>query len=174
MVKAVENLLEKFIQFLNLQNEKLDNLAELGQDKKQFIILGKIKELDELIKTEAAAVNALQNLEEGRFSVQQEIASLWGKNVHEFAARELLEQVAQEYPAYRKDLEMAINRLDFNLTRLRAINSHNNDLLEHSLSYIEGLEAVINGDKAGIYSRTGQEKDETDAVRRKSLLDTRI
>ncbi len=170
----MDKLLEKFIQFLNLQNEKLDKLAELGQDKKELIILGKIKELDELIKVEAAAVNALQNLEEGRFRIQGQIASLWDRDAGDLAARELLARVAQEYPAFQQDLETAINRLDFNLTRLRAINSHNNDLLEHSLSYIEGLEAVISGDKAGIYSHTGQEKDETGIVRRKTLLDTKI
>ncbi len=171
---SVEKLLGDFIDYLNKQNQVMDSLAELGQEKKELIILGRVKDLDELIKHEGTAINELHQLEEGRFKLQKQLADNWGRDLNDFSAREILNTVRQNQPAFFNDLEQAINRLDFNLTRLRAINEHNNELLEDSLDYIGAIEASILGDKAGIYSSSGDQVDDKSAIKRKTLLDKKV
>ena len=166
----MDKLLGDFIDFLNKQNQVMDQLSQWGQDKKELIILGQVKELDELIRRESKAINELQQLEEGRFKLQKQLADKWGLDITEISAREILKRVRQNQPAFFTDLEQAVNRLDFNLTRLRAINEHNNELLEDSLDYIGAIEASILGDKAGLYSSSGDQLDEK-ISHRKSLLD---
>jgi len=166
----VDKLLGDFIDFLNKQNQVMDQLSQWGQDKKELIIQGQVKELDELIRRESKAINELQQLEEGRFRLQNQLADKWGLDITEISAREILKRVRQNQPAFFTDLEQAVNRLDFNLTRLRAINEHNNELLEDSLDYIGAIEASILGDKAGLYSSSGDQLDEK-IINRKSLLD---
>ncbi len=167
---AVDKLLEDFIDYLNKQNQVMDQLSQWGQDKKELIILGQVKELDELIRQESTAINELQQLEEGRFKLQKQLADRWGRDVKDISAREILSRVRQNQPAFFDNLELAVNRLDFNLTRLRAINEHNNELLEDSLDYVGAIEASILGDKAGLYSSSGDQLDEK-SINRKSLLD---
>ncbi|KUG02333.1 hypothetical protein ASZ90_020286 [hydrocarbon metagenome] len=166
----MDKLLGDFIDFLNKQNQVMDQLSQWGQDKKELIIQGQVKELDELIRRESKAINELQQLEEGRFRLQNQLADKWGLDITEISAREILKRVRQNQPAFFTDLEQAVNRLDFNLTRLRAINEHNNELLEDSLDYIGAIEASILGDKAGLYSSSGDQLDEK-IINRKSLLD---
>jgi len=170
----VKKLLEEFISFLNRQNQVMDSLSELGDAKKELIVLGKVKELDELIRTEGTAINELYKLEEGRFKLQKELADRWGEDVKDISASEIVKRVRDEEPAFFDELKQSINRLDFNLTRLRVINSHNTELLEDSLDYIQAIEAAIHGDKAGIYSSSGVQIDEDMASSRNNLLDKKI
>ncbi len=174
VVYSVEKLLENFIDYLNKQNQVMDSLADLGQEKKELIILGRVKELDELIKHETTAINDLQELEEGRFKLQQQLAGRWAMDLKDISAGEILARVRQNQPAFFGQLEQAINRLDFNLTRLRAINEHNNELLEDSLDYIGAIERSLLGDKAGLYSSSGDQLEEHSAANRQRLLDKKI
>ena len=51
-------------------------------------------------------------------------------------------------------------------------DSHNNELIEQSLQYIESVQAILNGDIAGTYSDKGSPVDEKSG-RQINLLDTR-
>ena len=61
--------------------------------------------------------------------------------------------------AAKEEFEEAVNRLGFNLARLKAINNHNNELIEQSFQY-RNLQAILNGDIAGTYSDKGRPVDE--------------
>jgi flagellar biosynthesis/type III secretory pathway chaperone len=65
-----------------------------------------------------------------------------------------------------------VDRLSYNLDRLKVINKHNNELIEQSLQYIESIQALLNGDIAGTYTDRGDLADEKTG-RRINLLDTR-
>jgi hypothetical protein len=83
----------------------------------------------------------------------------------------MVEWAGREYPQLQGEFEETINRLSYNLTRLKAINNHNNELIEQSLQYIETIQAILNGDIAGTYSDKGRPVDEKKG-RRVNLLDT--
>lgn len=162
----MEAVLREFVQVMGKENQTLDQIVALGEQKQQVIIGGKVAELDSLIQKESLLVANLEKLEDQRYKLQQQFS------VHGSTAGELVEWTGQEYPQLKQEFEEAINRLVFNLARLRAINNHNNELIEQSLQYIETMQAMLNGDVAGTYSDKGSPVDEKSG-RRINLLDTR-
>ncbi len=169
----MESLLTDFTRAVADLNAVLDELAELGQEKQQLIILGKVKELDTLIRKEGIVISNLEKTEGARFKLQEQIGQGWGISSEELSAREILKRAEEAYPSCYHDLEEAINRLDYNLTRLGAINVHNNELLEQSLDYIKVIETTLNGDIAGTYSSNGDQTGEG-SYALKNLLDKKI
>jgi hypothetical protein len=169
----VESLLTDFTRAVDALNTVLDELAELGQEKQQLIILGKVKELDTLIRKEGILISNLEKTEGARFKLQEQIGQSWGLSSEELSAREILKRTEETYPSCYHALEEAINRLDYNLTRLGAINVHNNELIEQSLDYIKVIETTLNGDVAGTYSSNGNQTGEG-SYALKNLLDKKI
>jgi flagellar biosynthesis/type III secretory pathway chaperone len=162
----MEAILREFVQVMDKQNQTLDQIFDLGEQKQHAIIVGQLKELDSLIQKEAGLVTNLEKLESQRFKLQQQL------DVHDCTALEMVEWAGREYPQLQGEFEETINRLSYNLTRLKAINNHNNELIEQSLQYIESVQAILNGDIAGTYSDKGSPVDEKSG-RQINLLDTR-
>jgi len=171
---VVENLLKDFISAVGRENEVLADLAEIGEQKRQYIILGEIKQLDSLIQREGIVLTNLERLEGARFKLQQELAKKWGLPIGELVAAELLKLVEEQYGNYYTELSQSIDQLDYNLTRLRAINQNNHGLLEQSLEFITTMESMIEGDVAGTYSDSGDKIDETLLRVNRNLLDKKI
>jgi hypothetical protein len=57
---------------------------------------------------------------------------------------------------------------------LKAINSHNHELIDQSLVFIGEIQSLFNGDVAGIYSDKGLQSDEFESRPRLNLLDKKI
>lgn len=169
----MEKLLDEFKTAIQRENEVLDQLVSLGEEKQRHIVLGQLKELDGLMQREGLVVANLEKLEGTRFKLQQQINQKWGRDDIQ-PATELLSRVQTEMPAQYAGLEEQINRLAYNLSRLKVINNHNHELLEQSLGYIATLEALLEGDIAGTYSDKGQQVDEDRARPRLNLLDKRV
>lgn len=170
----MEKLLKDFISAVVRENEVLDNLAEIGEQKRQYIILGEIKQLDSLIQREGIILTNLERLEGARFKLQQELAKKWGLPIDELVATEMLRRVKEQYSSYFTELSQSIEQLDYNLTRLKAINQNNHGLLEQSLEFIATMESMIEGDVAGTYSDNGDNIDETLLRVNRNLLDKKI
>lgn len=162
----MEAVLREFVQVMDKENQTLDQIIALGEEKQQVIIGGKVAELDSLIQKESLLVSSLEKLENQRYNLQRQFSD------HGSTAEELVKWTGQEYPLLKQEFEEAINRLGFNLARLKAINNHNNELIEQSLQYIETMQAMLNGDIAGTYSDKGSPVDEKSG-RQINLLDTR-
>ncbi len=170
----MEERLKSFMEMLGRENALLDSLAEIGEKKRQLIIMGEVKELDKLIQKEGIVLSNLDKQEGARFKLQQEISAAWGLKPEELAAAQLLRLVGQKYPEIYKDMQESIGRLDYNLTRLKAINSHNHNLLEQSLEFISTMESMINGDVTGVYSDRGTSVDERLDRVKNNLLDKKV
>jgi len=170
----VENLLKDFISAVGRENEVLANLAEIGEQKRQFIILGEVKQLDSLIQREGIVLTNLERLEGARFKLQQDLAKKWGIPVGELVASEMLKRVKEQHNNHFAELSQGIEQLDYNLTRLKAININNHDLLEQSLEFIATMESMIEGDVAGTYSDSGDKIDETLLRLNRNLLDKKV
>lgn len=170
----MENLLKEFIAAIGKENEILTNLAEIGEEKRQFIILGEIKQLDNLIQREGIILSNLDRLEGARFKLQQQLAQKWGIPVGELIASEMLNRVEADHSNFLAELSQAIEQLDYNMTRLKAINTNNHGLLEQSLDFIASMEGMIEGDVAGTYSGNGDQIDESLLRVNRNLLDKKI
>lgn len=170
----MEKLIGDFINTVAKENEILDNLAEFAHEKKNLVILGKVQELDSLIRKEGIMISNLERVEGARFKLQGELAGKWGVNLSEFNAPNLMTKVKENYPGFYLQLEEAISRLDYNIVRLKALNSHNDELINQSLDYINVMESMLSGDVAGTYSQKGQQTDESEARPRLNLLDKKV
>jgi len=168
----MEALLAEFTRTITTMNQIMDELAELGQQKQQLIIKGLVKELDSLLRQEGTIVFNLEQIEAARFVLQKQISEKWGIKAEELTTREILSRAEKEYPSCYHDLKNAINHLDYNLTRIKAINNHNQELIEQSLDYIKTVEALLKGDIPGTYSSQGVQNDETKYL--KNLLDKKV
>lgn len=173
-MKQVEKLLQDFIETIAKQNQVLERLAVLGQEKQELIISGKVRELDSLIQKEGITVSNLDKMEGARFKLQENLAVQLGFKAEEFSAKKLLAWVREGCPELYPALEEVINQLDYCLIRLKAINSHNHELIDQSLVFIGEIQSLFNGDIAGIYSDKGLQSDESDFRPRLNLLDKKI
>lgn len=170
----MEKLIGDFINTVAKENEILDNLAEFAQEKKHLVILGKVQELDSLIRKEGIMISNLERVEGARFKLQGELAGRWGVALNEFNAPNLMGKVKENYPGFYPRLEEVISRLDYNIVRLKALNSHNDELINQSLDYINVMESMLSGDVAGTYSQKGMQADESEARPRLNLLDKKV
>ncbi len=153
----------------------MDKLAQMGNEKTGLIVLNKIEELNQLISEEAETIKNLQQLEDRRYILHQELAAAWEQTMEDLTAQQVLIRVKKETPGLYDDLQVEINHLDYNLTRLKAINSHNNELLEQSLDFLAYMEKLIYGDKPGVYSEKGDYiENKNNKNNNKHLLDRKI
>jgi hypothetical protein len=167
----VDKLLRAFIDTINRIDHILDNLIEIAQDKQQLIILGRVQELDRLIQKEGIVVSNLEKLEGARFKLQEQIASGWGMVASELTVAVLLERLEAEYNDLYEVCQAEIQKLTYNMDRLRLINSNNNDLINQSLNYIDEIQSILYGDVAGTYSEKGLQSEEESLRPHANILD---
>ncbi|MDD3269966.1 MAG: flagellar protein FlgN [Syntrophomonadaceae bacterium] len=170
----MEKLIGDFIDTIAKENSILDSLNDYAQEKQHLIILGKVEELDSLIKKEGIVISNLDKIEGARFKLQGQLASKWGMGLKDCNASEMLAKVKAGYSGLYRQFEEVIGRLDYNMVRLKALNTHNNELINQSLDYISLMESMLSGDVAGTYSQKGLQVDERDARPRLNLLDRKI
>ncbi|QGU00436.1 hypothetical protein SYNTR_1842 [Candidatus Syntrophocurvum alkaliphilum] len=169
----MHNLLKVFIDTINKQNKIFDQLVQLAEEKRESIILGKIQELDKLIQKEGIIVSNLEKTEGARFKLQEQIASKLKLKTEQMNAEFIITALQKNNHVLYIDLKEAIERLDYNLARLRALNEENNELINQSLDYIFSMQAAIEGDIAGTYSQKGTQSDETPSRPKKNIIDTK-
>lgn len=150
----MEKLLSAFLDTIVQLNETLNKLAEMGQNKQQLIISGQVQELDKLIQKEGIIVSHLEKLEGARFKLQTEIAGYWGLAPEQLPAAAILERLKAHHHQSYDALKAEMENLKYNLDNLRSVNSHNNDLIDQSLDYIDEMQSLLYGD-IGTYSERG-------------------
>lgn len=167
----MEKELQVFLDKLQDINEVLVSILTLSKEKKEYIILSKLEELDKLMQQENFLVSKLEKLEKERFPLQQGLAENWGVNVADLSASLILEKAKDINLILYKELEEKLEYLDLYMTHLRAVNQENNELINHSLDYISEMQAMFDGDGAGIYSQKGEQEDKDKSRPRLNLID---
>lgn len=170
----MDKIIPEFIHLLIKENEAVDKLLGMSEEKQRVIILGKVQELDKIVQKEAAIVANLDKLEGARFKLQEKMASYWGIKVEELIAAVIIEKTQELLPAFQQELTQEIMHLEASISRLQLINKENNDLIGMSLEYIDTIKTMINGDGAGTYSDQGMQADESANRPAKRLLDKKI
>lgn len=165
--------IERFTNFIKQESLLLDQFIEQGRVKRTLIILNRVEELDKLIQKESVLVNSFRNLEAGRFQLQQELGGEWQAKGDELTAQALIAHIRIDDASAADELQSATDDLETRLHTLAAINDENNGLLNLALSYVNEIQAIINGDVAGTYSETGRWADETTSRPQRRILDTK-
>lgn len=170
----MDKLLPAFIDTTASINQILDTLVQIGETKQQMIILGQVQELDKLVQKEGIIVSNLEKLEGARFKLQGEIAARWGVAQTELSAAVILQRLQVEYDQYYSACKVEIERLSYNLGRIKAVNTGNNELINQSLDYIDMMQSLLGEDVAGIYTDHGRQTEEKHSHPRINLLDKKV
>ena len=150
------DLLNSFIEIIGKQNDLLEQIIKLSEDKRQAIVLGQVQELDSMVHKEGILGQELEKLESARFVLQMEIAENLGMPVTELNAGEIRRVTAEQYPQLATSLDEHLTTLERLIGKLRSSIQENNELLKMSLDYIEEMYYLLSPeDNPGLYSDKG-------------------
>lgn len=159
----MDKIIQEFIETLIKENTLLDKLLELGEEKKQIVILGKIQELDKLMQKEHVTASNLEKIENTRLKLHAQIAQRWEMPVEELTADSLIEKSQADLPLFADQLKQEIEHTETTINRLQEVNQENNELIGMSLEYIDNMQSMLIGDLAGTYSEKGTQASESNS-----------
>jgi len=164
-------VLEEFIRALEEEIEVLEGLIEMAREKKELVVLGKVKELQELLNREARALLALERTESERQRLHEALASEWGMPASDLRGEALLDKARELGEEGAGRLKELLDSLGRAVNALKFLNRENEDLIKQSVAFIQALERELTGGGAPTYSRSGDLRPESPPV---SLLDKKI
>lgn len=169
----MEEVLQRLLEVMKKEAAIIKALIDYGRLKQEYIIADNIKELDQLLPKEHMLLSNLNKWEEERLSLQGKMADYWQVKGEELTAAKFLERVKASFPFFYPGFAEVIDELTADLSFLKQLNRHNNELIEQSLQYIETVQAMLNGDSPGIYDeRTNQAQ--VSAFKRINLVDKKV
>ena len=114
------------------------------------------------------------HLETSRYKIQAQLMNCCDLSSQESTAVALLGKIPDEYRELAAVLQSEIKQLNILVKKLEAVNNHNNELIGFSLDYLSFIQAIYEGDVAGLYSNDGQPQEGKPYLPNKNLLDQRI
>lgn len=141
-----------------MENQVVTDLIDLGNTKRQVVILGDITELTEIMRRESQLLKNLEKAETQRQAESLALASLVGLKEEELTASSLIDQLKGSRLSDAIRLSEEIDNLAHNLNQLKDINQHNTVLLNQSLAFVESMEAFLTHQRETTYSEGGSVK----------------
>lgn len=165
----------KLYDLLKIEAETYRNLLSLSKSKTDVIIMGKVQELEAIVKAEQTIVSSIGKLEAERDKIvdkmvktkklEMEMFEENGKISLSTIINQMDPKQAENFKLIRKQLEKLINEL-------RCVNDKNSCLINNSLEYIEFSINLFTG--AGMagqrYGSDGILNDEG----KRNLIDVRL
>lgn len=148
-------ILDAFLRVLEEETEVLEDLIAIAREKKQLVVLGKVKELQELLNREARAVTALEKAEAERHQRHEALAQEWGGTALDLRGGQLIEKARELGLEQARELEERIESLNQAVTTLKFLNRENEDLIKQSIAFIQAVERELTGGGATTYTRSG-------------------
>lgn len=152
----MQTKIQALTDYLAQQNDILQQLIQVAEEKRHSIIVGQVEELDQCLRQENSLLSRLERLEAARFTLQQDMAARLNIPVKEITASFLLQWTGEHFPALVPVLEKELDRLQSSLSRLQEQTRENSELLKQSLNYIDEMYYLLNPeDSTGVYSEQG-------------------
>lgn len=168
----MKDALNLLLECMNRENQILHKINDLALKKREVIILGDVKELNDIIRREASLLNLLEMAEAERIRHQADLSREHGFEAGNMTAAELQETVVQKF--YR-DCEQAFAALIQSMTAsansIKRLNQENAELLNYSLAYIETIESILFGTGSSVYSPSGSVQE---GPQIRKILDKRL
>lgn len=167
----MDGIIQAYGQVLIKENQAIDKLLVLGEEKMNCIILGKVKELDKILSKEGIIAANLEKTENERIQLHAQIAERWGIAAQELTAKMLVQLSREKTMAEADLLEQQIEHMEKIIFKLQDINRQNNELIGASLEYIDNMQAMLIGEDAGTYSDKGTPANENNTRPAYRLID---
>lgn len=128
--------MENLITVLGSLCDEYDNLLELSTKKKPVIISGNLQELSKITDEEQIVASRINNLDNKRREVIQDIANVVNRDVEDLILTNIIQMLGPR-PVEQQKLAKVYDRLKSVVHRVRAVNEQNRDLIMNALEMIE-------------------------------------
>ena len=162
--------MERIISTLEKENKIYRELLSLSNEKKDYILEGKVKEIDKIVQIESSLIIEISKLEKVREATVQALAEGYGLPQENLTVSYISEKIKDPRSKILAEITDSISKT---LVDLKEINDTNGKLLEQSLEYINFSVNLINSSlepQNGVYeAKTGETTGE-----KRSLFDAKV
>lgn len=130
------SLMENLIVTLGDLCEEYENLLGLSTQKKPVIISGNLKELSKITDEEQIVASRINNLDNKRREVIQDIANVVNRDVEDLILTNII-QMLEPRPAEQQKLAKVHDRLKAVVHKVQQVNEQNKELIQSALEMIE-------------------------------------
>ncbi len=136
-------LVNELISAIEKQLGFYEDLLGLSLEKKTVIIENDTKTLEKITYLETIICNKIQKLDHTRLVLMRDIRSVLNVTDPTFTIAQLIEKL--EGQKEQEDLKKLSERVEKTLHELKAVNDHNQVLINNSLTYIDYSMNLIRG-----------------------------
>lgn len=130
------SLMDNLVEVLEIENAKYGELIELSKAKKQSIIKGDIRELEQITEKEQVVADFLQNMDRKRNSVLKDMADVLGRDFNEMTITKLIGYMEQQPKEQNRLIEIREKLLETG-KEMQRWNKRNEELLQQALEMVE-------------------------------------
>lgn len=160
---------DKLIEILEHEAGIYEDILRLSKNKTQFIVDGKVPELESMVKTEQALIVQMRELEEAREKAVEAISEELSAGPETLTVSQIIGAAEGERADRLKACQEAMKK---KLEELRGTNELNSRLLQNSLEYIDfSINLIAAADAVGNnYGDRGQ----ADGSKKKNFFDVKL
>lgn len=155
---------EKLYKILSEEYRVYEELQSLATKKQTALIENELEELAGIVEAETELMDNVDNLEEARLQLLEDIAESFTEPADELSFGDLLEELPEEKQDKFSDLREELLEL---IEELNALNEGNRQLLMEALKFNEfSLKTVIGAENNQTYSTGGKssKKDKSNRI----------
>lgn len=130
------SLMEELTDVLQKEDEQYQALIKVSTEKKDVIIAGNVKRLEELTEQEQEMTDILHQYEVKRRTVLNDMADVLGKEPESFTISTMIEALSAQ-PEEQSHLILLRDNLRRTLQEMVRINTQNQALIQQSLEMVE-------------------------------------
>ena len=129
------SLMDDLLDVIEQEEKHYRKLIGLSTDKKNAIIKGDIRTLEDITNEEQDVTSILKNLETKRSGVLADMADVLGQDAETLTVRKMID-LLEKQPNEQKKLSDLCDRLRHTLDEMSAVNEQNRVLLEQALEMV--------------------------------------
>ena len=129
------SLMDDLLDVIEQEENHYRKLIGLSTDKKDAIIKGDIRTLEDITNEEQDVTSILKNLETKRSGVLADMADVLGQDAETLTVRKMID-LLEKQPNEQKKLSDLCDRLRHTLDEMSAVNEQNRVLLEQALEMV--------------------------------------
>lgn len=130
------SLMENLITILGSLCDEYDDLLGLSTTKTPVIISGKLDELSKITDEEQIVVSRINQLDQKRYEVIQDIANVLNRDVEDLKLANII-QMLEARPSEQHNLSVVYDRLSNRVREVQRVNNQNRELLSSALELVE-------------------------------------
>lgn len=130
------SLIEELLTTLDEEIIQYEKLLKLSQEKTPVIVKGDINALTKITDDEQALVDVIARVDSKRDEITKDIANVLNKDVETLKLSVLIEILSKQ-PKEQARLSQIHDKLKTVVDNVRKVNSHNSELIAHSLEMVD-------------------------------------